>query len=60
MNLLDKQSFKIPDVQECVWSPTQNILAYWVLISSSYMRLLKFVLSNVDYYTRLAVVIFET
>lgn len=30
MNLLGSKSFKIPDVQECLWSPTQNILAYWV------------------------------
>lgn len=30
MGLLDKKSFKIPDVQEAHWCPTANIIAYWV------------------------------
>lgn len=30
MGLLDKKSFKVQNVQECLWSPTQNVLAYWV------------------------------
>ncbi len=30
MGLLDKKSFKVTNVQEAIWSPTQNILAYWV------------------------------
>lgn len=28
--LLDKKSIKIPGVSEFVWSPTENIIAYWV------------------------------
>jgi len=30
MGLLDKKSFKLPNVQDFRWSPTDNILAYWV------------------------------
>ncbi|XP_074598834.1 eukaryotic translation initiation factor 3 subunit b [Brevipalpus obovatus] len=30
MTLLDKKSMKIPGVRNFSWSPTQNILAYWV------------------------------
>ncbi|XP_043279414.1 eukaryotic translation initiation factor 3 subunit B-like [Venturia canescens] len=28
--LLDKKSFKIPGIRDFSWSPTDNILAYWV------------------------------
>lgn len=30
MGLLDKKSFKVPAVQDIQWSPSDNILAYWV------------------------------
>jgi len=30
MGLLDKKSIKIQGVQDCVWSPAANLLAYWV------------------------------
>ena len=30
MNLLDKKSLKVPGVVECAWSPSNNLLAYWV------------------------------
>lgn len=30
MNLLDKKSMKIPGIRNFSWSPSQNILAYWV------------------------------
>ena len=30
MGLLDKRSFKVPGIRNFSWSPTQNILAYWV------------------------------
>lgn len=29
-SLLDKKSIKIPEIRNFVWSPTQNILSYWV------------------------------
>ena len=28
--LLDKKSIKIPGMKDFTWSPTQNIIAYWV------------------------------
>lgn len=28
--LLDKKSFKIPGIRDFCWSPTDNVLAYWV------------------------------
>jgi len=28
--LLDKKSFKIPGIKDFSWSPTDNVLAYWV------------------------------
>lgn len=30
MGLLDKKSLKLPGVVECQWSPSANLLAYWV------------------------------
>lgn len=30
MGLLDKKSFKVPNVKEIAWSPAANLLAYWV------------------------------
>lgn len=30
MGLLEKKSLKVPGVQECAWSPSDNLLAYWV------------------------------
>jgi len=28
--LLDKKSIKIPGLKDFTWSPTQNVIAYWV------------------------------
>ena len=28
--LLDKRSFKIPGIRDFSWSPSDNVLAYWV------------------------------
>lgn len=28
--LLDKKSIKIPGIRDFSWSPTDNVLAYWV------------------------------
>lgn len=28
--LLEKKSFKIPGIRDFTWSPTDNVLAYWV------------------------------
>ena len=28
--LLDKKSVKLPGIRDFAWSPTDNVLAYWV------------------------------